>query len=133
MLTVARLARLTFVLIASMGLVAPTAAFPCLAPNCGGAHADGDDEPGQSCCSDRAQRTADPSEPGEKDRSSRHSAPCNCPPGCPSPCGPGKPPCPPVGMPEFLDAIVRLGSLGAPTPVTPFSIPPEGVFHPPRV
>ncbi len=133
MFSVARLARLTLALTALVGLVAPTAAFPCLAPDCRGADAGGDDEHGKCCCSGGAQRLADASEPGETHRSSRHNTPCGCPPGCPSPCGPGKPPCPPVEMPEFGDTAVLLGALDVPTPVTPFTAPSERIFHPPRV
>jgi hypothetical protein len=132
-LRMARMFSLIPVVIAVLFLAAPGAALPCFAPDCGQARSavqPAGENPRCSCCAGEAPESP---KPDEDSRSPHDGHPCDCPPGCPAPCGLGKLPCPPVDPIRTSVEMAPAGILLGPTRISPSDIPVDAVFHPPRV
>ncbi len=128
-----RVACLLPVWIAAVVLAMPSAALPCLATHCAQAQSAADDPADHACCPGCAGGATDTPSPNQDNRSHGDGIPCDCPPGCPAPCGSGKPPCPPIEAASTVDSMAPLGAPAGPPPAAHVDVTPEGVFHPPRI
>ena len=118
-------------LLATVRLVMP-GSLPCSTADTGGIPGGLHDRADNHSCCPGVGDAEPPPKPTKEHRPSEGGAPCDCPPGCPAPCGCGKLPCPPM---ERIDSVPGRGPVGLLTHIAslhPTGVPPDRLFHPPR-
>lgn len=124
-------------LIAAVMLAVPNAALPCTSGNCCGDESIESVLPAAAsgCCATfRSEITESPAQTDQESRDHQGAhGDCECPPGCPSACGAGKPPCTStLTIVAGIDEIPVRRLIEFPQLIT--STPDLGdLFRPPRV
>jgi len=114
-------------------MAAPSVTLPCLGRDCAHAEASPEVKVQRHCCLNHAATPVETiaDEPGA-DHPEHPVWPCDCPPECPSACGAGKPPCPPIERFQVTTEAPAIGVVRHLHENQPPEAPREGICHPPR-